>query len=396
MAELLANQAKQDEPLQADPGSEKIQIFTIENFEPKAIEPAMHGQFFAGDSYIIVYECEVKRRKQAFIFFWLGSTSTTDEKGACALQTKKMDDDMFGGSATQVRVVQGKEPSQLRSLFQGKMIIHTGGLASGFKNKNDVSSKDEDGIALFHVRGTTELNTSGVQVEEKATELNGEDCFVLVTPGETFVWSGNAANSDEVSVAKSIGQSLNDSYLGTGGRTLTEVKEGGESDAFWAALGGKADYPAYSPGEAPPRAPRLFEVSNQTGVIRMEEVASFTQMDLSNDDTYLLDVFNKVFVWIGTGANAAERAAASDLSQKFVAEANDGRDPDSPVIAVNAGAEPSSFTCWFQGWDGEYFSSLQFKDPYAAKLQATGQEGTRAQLKIEELETELRTLKERL
>ena len=32
----------------------------------------------------------------------------------------------------------------------------------------------------------------------------------------------------------------------------------------------------------------------------------------------------------------------------------------------------------------------------AAKLQASGQEVTRAQLKIEELETELRTLKERL
>lgn len=214
VAELLANQAKQDEPLEADPGSEKIQIFTIENFEPKAIESAMHGQFFAGDSYIIVYECEVKRRKQAFIFFWLGSTSTTDEKGACALQTKKMDDDMFGGSATQVRVVQGKEPSQLRSLFQGKMIIHTGGLASGFKNKNDVSSKDEDGVALFHVRGTTELNTCGIQVEEKASELNGEDCFVLVTPASVFVWKGNAATSDEEAVASNIADILANTYLG--------------------------------------------------------------------------------------------------------------------------------------------------------------------------------------
>ena len=247
------------------------------------------------------------------------------------------------------------------------MIVHTGGLASGFKNKNDVSSKDDDGTALFHVRGTTDLNTCGVQVEE-TSELNGEDCFVLVTPSNTFVWSGNAANADEIATAKNIGQKLCDGYLGTGGRALSEIKEGGEPDAFWQALGGKADYPAYAPGEAPPRAPRLFEVSNQTGVIRMEEVCSFTQMDLSNDDTYLLDCYNKVFVWIGTGANATERAAASELSQKFVSEANDGRDPDSPVISVNAGAEPSSFTCWFQGWDNDYFNSLQFKDPYAAKL----------------------------
>ena len=76
------------------------------------------------------------------------------------------------------------------------------------------------------------------------------------------------------------------------------------------------------------------------------------------------------YSWVGTGANATERAAASDLSQKFVSDANDGRDPDSPVIAVNAGAEPSSFTCWFQAWDPDYFQSLQFTDPYAAKLAA--------------------------
>jgi hypothetical protein len=367
-AEILAAQEQADMPIASDPGSDKVTTYTIENFELSEVDASMYGQFFSGDSYVIQYEYEVNKRKQATLFYWLGMQSTTDEKGAAALQTKNLDDTKFMGQASQVRVVQGKEPATLRALFKGNMIVHTGGLASGFKNKNDVSSKDEDGTALFHVRGTTDLNTCGVQVEEKASELNGEDCFVLVTPSDTFVWSGNAANADEIATAKNIGRKLCDAYLGTGGRTLSEVKEGGEPDAFWQALGGKADYPAYAPGEAPPRAPRLFEVSNQTGVIRMEEVCSFTQMDLSNDDTYLLDCYNKVFVWIGTGANATERAAASELSQKFVSEANDGRDPDSPVISVNAGAEPSSFTCWFQGWDNNYFDSLQFKDPYAAKL----------------------------
>lgn len=371
IAEILAAAEQEQAPVTSDPGSDKVTIYTIENFEPVEIDAAMNGQFFSGDSYIVQYEYEVNRKAQAILFFWLGASSTTDEKGAAALQTKNIDDSKFRGQASQIRVVQGKEPATLRSLFKGNMIVHTGGLASGFKNKNDVASKDEDGIALFHIRGTTALNTSGVQVPEKACELNGEDCFVLVTPTETFVWHGNAANADEIATASNIGNKLTDSYLGTGGRTLVDVSEGGEPDAFWAALGGKADYPAYSPGEPAPRAPRLFEVSNQTGVVRMEEIASFAQDDLSNDDTYILDVYNKVFCWIGTKANASERAAASELASKFATDANDGRDPDSPVISVNAGSEPSSFTCWFQGWDADYFASQNFNDPYAAKLAAT-------------------------
>ena len=35
----------------------------------------------------------------------------------------------------QVRVEQGKEPDHMVALFGGKMVIHKGGKASGFKNK---------------------------------------------------------------------------------------------------------------------------------------------------------------------------------------------------------------------------------------------------------------------
>ena len=53
---------------------------------------------------------------------------------------------------------------------------------------------------------TTELNTCGIQVEEKASSLNGEDRFVLVTPTSTTVWAGNAANSDEIKTATNIAE----------------------------------------------------------------------------------------------------------------------------------------------------------------------------------------------
>ena len=73
--------------------------------------------------------------------------------GASALLAKEMDD-ALGGSPVQVRVVQGKEPLHFRSLFKGGMVVHSGGKASGFKNRSgEGDSYDDDGVGLFHVKG---------------------------------------------------------------------------------------------------------------------------------------------------------------------------------------------------------------------------------------------------
>ena len=90
----------------------------------------------------------------------------------------------------QVRVVQNKEPDHFLLVFQGKMVLHSGGKASAFKNRADTDSYDVDGTRLFQVRGTNEFDTRAVQVEEKASSLNSNDCFVLETPACTYIWYG--------------------------------------------------------------------------------------------------------------------------------------------------------------------------------------------------------------
>ena len=98
-----------------------------------------------------------------------GAQSSADEKGASALIAKRMDDDL-GGAATQCRVVMGKEPSHFVKHFNGKMVIHSGGKASGFANNKDTDSYDIDGISLFHVRGTEPADTRAMQVAENRIE----------------------------------------------------------------------------------------------------------------------------------------------------------------------------------------------------------------------------------
>jgi hypothetical protein len=158
------------------------------------------------------------------IYFWQGDESSQDEKAASALLAKELDDQL-GDRPMQVRVTQGKEPAHFRQLFQGSLIIHKGGRASGFKNRADVDSTDTDGTALFHVRGTQPMNTCGVQVREVASSLNSADCFVLVTPTNAYSWKGVGATPDEHTVATNIASILAGSYLGslTSSPTLTSL-----------------------------------------------------------------------------------------------------------------------------------------------------------------------------
>ena len=91
-----------------------------------------------------------------------GSAESVDEKGASALLAVALDDE-YGGKPVQVRVEQGKEPDHMVMLFQGKMVIHKGGKASGFKNRAAEDTYDTDGVSLFHVRGTEEAATRAVE-----------------------------------------------------------------------------------------------------------------------------------------------------------------------------------------------------------------------------------------
>lgn len=49
-------------------------------------------------------------------------------------------------------MVQGKEPAHFFDLFKGRVVVHMGGVASGFKNVKDADNIDTDGKYLYQVR----------------------------------------------------------------------------------------------------------------------------------------------------------------------------------------------------------------------------------------------------
>jgi len=269
-------------------------------------------------------------------------------------------DDELGGAATQVRVVQGKEPNHFVSLFKGKLIIRSGGKASGFKNKADVDSYNTSGTSLFSVRGSNPFNTRGVEVEAKATSLNSNDSFVLSTPNSVMVWFGKGSNQNERNNAKNIANLLK------GKKTVKEVEENGEPADFWSGIGGKGAY-ASSPalvGDA--HEPRLFQCSNASGAFKVEELFNFNQDDLDEDDVFILDTYDEIYVWVGSGSNETEKKAALTTAIAYVETAADGRSKDTPILRINSGSEPPLFTAFFQGWDSSK------GDVYERKLKEIG------------------------
>jgi advillin len=273
----------------------------------------------------------------------------------------------------QVRVVQGKEPNHFLTLFKGRMIVHQGGVASGFKNKKDKDSFDTDGISLFHIKGTTPLNTRAVQVEEKAGSLNSGDCFALLTPGSVFIWKGKGANAEEKKVAANI------TAIIQGDRKVVQVDEGKEPGPFWEALGGQGEYANAKDLGDDAKEPRLFQLSTAGDGFTVTEVFNFTQDDLIKDDVMLLDTFTEVFVWLGSDCTREEKDLSIKTALDYVQNSPDGRSKDTPVFKVFAGAEPPNFTAHFLGWD--YKKASDFSDQYLKALSAlksSGQATSRA------------------
>jgi len=325
------------------------EIFRIEDFEMVPLDEGKYGLFFGGDSYVIKYSYEKEGRPAYIVYFWQGGQSTADEKAASAINAVKLDDELFG-KAVQVRVVQGREPRHFLKMFGGKMVVFSGGKASGFKNITDHDTYDADGTRLFRVRGVDcdgSSCTRAEQVEELTASLNSEDVFVLETPAKTFIWTGQASIEEELNIAKGIIELISPN------RDLEVITEGSEPDDFWDALGGKGDYSRAAVNfDKPILEPRLFhckEMSN--GTLRALEINHFEKGDLVTDDVMILDSGDEIYVWIGNEASDDEKKKGLGVAKKYLDLDPTHRNQSNTLIfTIKEGDEPSSFTCIFPGW----------------------------------------------
>ena len=266
----MYQKAQRDPYIMPDDGKGDLEIWRVENFELEPWPKERYGEFYSGDSFVMLYTYLVNDKKMYIIYFWQGLHSSQDEKGASAIWAKTIDD-KYGGEPVQVRVVQNKEPPHFYLLFKGKMVVHAGGHASGFKNRDDHDEYfKEGGTRLFQVRGTNDLNTRAIQVPAKAGSLSSGDCFLLETGKVLYIWSGTGSSGDEREYAKAVSKSICK-------KDYNLILEGKEPAEFWDALGGKTEYATIKESEPDFKPPRLFQCSNARGYFYVEEIFDFDQ-----------------------------------------------------------------------------------------------------------------------
>ncbi|XP_057368031.1 advillin-like [Daphnia carinata] len=327
-----------------DDGSGKKEVYRIINKELSPVPHAEHGKFYAGDCYVINYAYTVGGTEKNIIYYWLGSTAGQDEKGIAAVMAVDLDNKL-GGRAVQVRVIQGKEPEHFLSMFGGKMVIYSGGRASGFESQQGEKDDVLGNTYMLQVRGNAAHNTKAIQVPLKASSLNSNDVFILMSPNVVYIWCGKGCTGDEREMAKKIAAD------GKGDSQI--MVEGKEKAEFWEMLGGKGPYMTdmRTVEEIHEHEPRLFHCSNATGNMKVEEILDFNQTDLVEEDVMVLDAWHSIFIWVGVNSNKQEVALVEKGVVQYLRSDPKGRDLDTPILKVHQGCEPPTFTGFFGAWD---------------------------------------------
>ncbi|XP_061822730.1 supervillin-like isoform X2 [Nerophis lumbriciformis] len=216
------------------------------------------------------------------------------------------------------------------------------GLASkeNFRKVNLRSAKSTDVVTnnstlpfnklmLIRIKGRRHVQVRLVEPTSKS--LNSGDCFLLITPKQCFMWSGEFANVIEKAKASEMAsfvQAKRD--LGCRASQVTVLEEGINTDSkwakeFWSLLGGKSQYR----GAGEPEEDELYEsgVLDSSGVYRLQGDKLVPDEDawasipsvslLDSKEVLVFDFGSEVYVWHGKDVSLGDRKVAVKLGKQL-------------------------------------------------------------------------------
>jgi hypothetical protein len=187
--------------------------------------------------------------------------------------------------------------------------------------------------------------------ELSAAFLHSEGTFVVVTGEQTFVWVGKASrlfpSHDAVKTM----------LLRVGRGATVPLMEGDEEADFWKALGGPGRY--CKKDRRSQWVPRLFEGYALNGQLKMREVVNYSQWDLSEKGSYLLDCYDKLYVWYGTQCSETMKQSSILVANTYIRLAATVREMYVGLELFMSGAEPLEFQWVFHTWSPKAVSSIE-------------------------------------
>ncbi|KAI1262001.1 putative actin-binding protein Fragmin [Xylariaceae sp. FL1019] len=334
-----------------------LKVWRIESFEVVAWPESSYGDFYEGDSYIVLHSYKVgtkngHERLAHDIFFWLGNSTTQDEAGTAAYKTVELDE-FLHGIATQHRELQIDPSDDFVALFP-RIRILSGGVRSGFTHVE--AEEPGEKLTLLRIfKHPSAKKADSIMVHEVAPtwkSLDANDVFVLDRNDKVLVWQGKNCSPMEKAKAAQV---VHDMTMAK--RVDVEVLSQTESRSRTVVniLGGEDAQEPFEcrrpVGSHTARRPRklwrLSDASGEPDFSMVREGTGMSEADLDGNDVFLLDTGGSIWVWIGAQASRAERTLWLKVAERYckVAGAQESSRETylSPVAKVAQGAESAAF-----------------------------------------------------
>jgi gelsolin len=340
----IKRHAAEGEPAWKTAGKQPgIEVWRVEKFQIKPWPKDQYGNFYDGDSYIVLHTYKKEDKVLYDVHFWLGQFTTQDEAGTAAYKTVELDD-YLGGLPVQYREVQGFESERFMHLFP-KYHVLKGGIESGFKHVEPEKYRPR----LLHIKGTIK-QTVVREVPLNHASLNSGDVFILDEGLNIYQFQGKGSSGGEKAKAGQIARGIDDER---GSKVAVHVleeetedkatgKEAEDWKHFWHSVGGKHPIKKEAGADVAVKQVRqIFKVSDASGKLTYTEVA-FKKSSLHEDDVFVVSTGSIIFTWVGNKANANEKKSAFQFAQKYLNE-----HPDLcktvPIVRILSGAENDEF-----------------------------------------------------
>ncbi|KAK7496121.1 hypothetical protein BaRGS_00012531, partial [Batillaria attramentaria] len=290
----VKKESAEQEPAWQGAGQEPgLKVWRIENFEVKDWPEDDYGEFFNGDSYIILntYKDEETEELNYDVHFWIGKNSSQDEYGTAAYKTVELDT-LLDDKPVQHREVQGHESKLFKSYFPKGLQMMEGGAKSGFREvppEEYISRllrffKDKSGaVRIKEIPRARSLVTSG-------------DVYILDAGNKLYQFNGSSSSPFERNEASQYLARVSSKR----GDADTEVlDEDGTSSGhdFFGFLDEEPSDEADSDDEDADGDKKLLRVNVESRDYEPVKEGDITLGDFVSDDVFIFDAGETVFVW---------------------------------------------------------------------------------------------------
>jgi len=241
--------------------------------------------------------------------------------------------------------------------------------------KGPVKSADAGGKDLGHwvqQKGSIGLHkvsdASGKMQITKVAEgdlqlsmLDSKDAFILdAASGGIYVWVGKGCTMDERKKAMQYAAEYLKVKNLPKSTQVIRVLESAEPTVFtqWFAQPKSGQQTVMGSPCA-----HLYECSDESGRLTVQEIVNFCQGDLDGDDVMMLDTRDCIFVWIGEHANDNEKKSAQEIAKKYLSNQTLPRPLGAKIITMQQGKEAPEFTRYFKNWNANLWKEKKtFED----------------------------------